>query len=121
MVVDYGMSDRIGPLSYNRAERRADGPLFEKPYSDAMAAAIDEEVADIVGEARARANDLLREKRPLLDEMAERLLREEVLGVEALVALLGSPPHGEYAWLKEGDGTSRNSASAEGASPSSQG
>ncbi|MCS4053948.1 ATP-dependent zinc metalloprotease FtsH [Salinibacter ruber] len=121
MVVDYGMSDRIGPLSYNRAERRADGPLFEKPYSDAMAAAIDEEVADIVGEARARANDLLREKRPLLDEMAERLLREEVLGVEALVALLGPPPHGEYAWLKEGDGTSRNSASAEGASPSSQG
>jgi cell division protease FtsH len=53
--------------------------------------------------------------------MAERLLREEVLGVEALVALLGPPPHGEYAWLKEGDGTSRNSTSAEGASPSSQG
>ena len=121
MVVDYGMSDRIGPLSYNQAERRADGPLFEKPYSDAMAAAIDEEVAHIVGGARTRANDLLREKRPLLDEMAERLLQEEVLGVEALVALLGPPPHGEYAWLEGDDGTSRNPASADGASPSSQG
>ena len=117
MVVDYGMSDRIGLLSYNQAERRDDGPLFEKPYSDAMAEAIDEEVAKIVAEARTRADDLLREKRSLLDEMAERLLREEVLGTEALVSLLGDPPHGKYARLGTHDETSRGPASARGHAP----
>ncbi|MEF8816716.1 MAG: ATP-dependent zinc metalloprotease FtsH [Salinibacter sp.] len=97
MVVDYGMSDRIGPLSYNRSQRRDNGSFLGKPYSDAMAEAIDEEVAALVSEARSRAADLLRDKQPLLDEMAETLLQEEVLGAEALVALLGEPPHGGYA------------------------
>ena len=121
MVVDYGMSERIGPLSYNRAERHSNGPLFGKPYSDAMAEAIDEEVAEIVSQARARATDLLREKRPLLDAMAERLLEEEVLGADALVALLGPPPHGEYVRLEERGEPPRGPASKDGASPPPQG
>lgn len=117
MVVDYGMSDRIGPLSYNRAERRENGPLLGKPYSDAMAEAIDEEVATLVSEARTRAADLLREKRPLLDDMAERLLQDEVLGAEALVALLGDPPHGGYVPVEKQDGRSpRGPASTDGTS-----
>jgi cell division protease FtsH len=96
MVVDYGMSDRIGPLSYDQSSRRNEGPLLGKPYSEAMAEAVDEEVRALVTEARTRAAELLREKRPLLDEMAERLLEHEVLDADALVALLGEPPHGEY-------------------------
>jgi cell division protease FtsH len=96
MVVDYGMSDRIGPLSYNQSARRDEGTLLGKPYSEAMAEAVDEEVRAIVSEARVRAAELLREKRPLLDKMAEQLLEEEVLDADALVALLGEPPHGEY-------------------------
>jgi cell division protease FtsH len=96
MVVDYGMSDRIGPLSYDQSSRRDEGPLLGKPYSEAMAEAVDEEVRALVTEARTRAAELLREKRPLLDEMAERLLEHEVLDADALVALLGEPPHGEY-------------------------
>ena len=96
MVVDYGMSDRIGPLSYDQSSRRNEGPLLGKPYSEAMAEAVDEEVRALVTEARTRAAELLREKRPLLDEMAEQLLEHEVLDADALVALLGEPPHGEY-------------------------
>lgn len=96
MVVDYGMSDRIGPLSYDQSSRRDEGPLLGKPYSEAMAEAVDEEVRALVTEARTRAAELLREKRPLLDEMAEQLLEHEVLDADALVALLGEPPHGEY-------------------------
>ena len=93
MVVDYGMSDRIGSLSYNRSGRRDDPPLLGKPYSDATAEAIDEEVRAIVDEARSRATELLREKRSLLDDMAQALLKEEVLNSDALVELLGKRPH----------------------------
>ena len=92
MVVDYGMSDRLGPLSYNRSGGD-DAPLLGKPYSDATAQAIDEEVQVLVDEARSRARALLEEKRSLLDDMADELLENEVLDSDALKALLGERPH----------------------------
>jgi cell division protease FtsH len=95
MVADYGMSDRIGTLSFDLSPDD-DTPQFEKPYSEATAQAIDEEVKALVDEARDRAVSLLREKRAQLDEMAEALLEDEVLGPEALLRILGERPHGEY-------------------------
>ncbi len=96
MVTDYGMSDRIGHLSFDRSQGEEDPPLFDKPYSDATAEAIDEEVQDIVEETRRRARRLLEEKRAELEEMAEALLDQEVLGPEELLRILGERPHGEY-------------------------
>lgn len=96
MVVDYGMSDRIGVLSYNLSQRGEREPLFDKPYSDAMAEAIDEEVQDLLEEARSRAEAVLREQEEALNAMAEALLQNEVLGPEALVEILGERPYGEY-------------------------
>ena len=96
MVTDYGMSDRIGNVSFNLSERDDDAPMFEKPYSDATAQAIDEEVKEIIERARHRAKTLLNEKRDQLDEMADALLEREVLGPEELLRLLGERPHGEY-------------------------
>ncbi len=96
MVTDYGMSDRVGNVSFNLSGREEDRPLFDKPYSDATAQAIDEEVRKIIDEARERARALLEEKRSRLDEMAEVLLDQEVLGPEELLRILGERPHGEY-------------------------
>lgn len=94
MVVDYGMSDRVGDVSYDLSDEER--PLLEKPYSDATAQAIDEEVRRIIETARERAHTLLEDKRELLESMAEALLEDEVLGPEALVDLLGEWPHGDY-------------------------
>jgi len=96
MVTDYGMSERIGHVSFNLSERGDDAPMFEKPYSDATARAIDEEVKDLIGQARKRAVTLLNDKRERLDEMADALLEREVLGPEDLLRILGERPHGEY-------------------------
>jgi cell division protease FtsH len=96
MVTDYGMSDRVGAVSFNLSDRDEDQPLFDKPYSDATAEAIDEEVRSLIDRARRRAAELLRSKREHLDEMAEVLLEREVLGPEALLRILGERPHGEY-------------------------
>jgi cell division protease FtsH len=96
MVVDYGMSERVGQVSFNLSQRGEEDPIFDKPYSESTAKIIDEEVKALITEARERARDLLTERRQTLDRMAEALLEQEVLGAQELVNLLGERPHGEY-------------------------
>ena len=138
MVTDYGMSDRVGNVSFNLSGEDGDAPMFDKPYSDATAQTIDEEVKDIIERARARARDVLQEKRAQLDEMAEALLDREVLGPEELLDILGERPYGEYVDVNrrgkhlteadaasseepsEGDGSSSESGSSEDPSETHQ-
>ncbi len=96
MVVDFGMSERVGHVSFNLSRGRNDSPMFDKPYSDTMAQMIDEEVKLIIDEVRQRAHKLLGEKRDKLEELAQVLLEKEVLGPKDLVDILGERPHGEY-------------------------
>ncbi|HMB92781.1 MAG TPA: ATP-dependent zinc metalloprotease FtsH [Rhodothermales bacterium] len=96
MVVDFGMSERVGHISFNLSSRNNEGPMFDKPYSDHTAQMIDEEVKVIIDEVRQRARAMLEEKREKLEEMAQELLKKEVLGPKELVEILGPRPHGEY-------------------------
>ena len=96
MVVDYGMSERIGNVSFNLSKQNEERPLFDKPYSDETARAIDEEVKSIIDTVRAEARELINEKRDLVDRMAHALLEHEVLGPSDLVEILGERPHGDY-------------------------
>ena len=96
MVVDYGMSEEVGQVSFNISTRNDESPLFDKPYSEATAQLIDTEVKGIIEEVRERARKLLKEKREKLNEMAEVLLKKEVLGPKDLIEILGPRPYGEY-------------------------
>lgn len=102
MVVDYGMSERVGFISFNLSNS-GESPMFEKPYSDETARIIDEEVRNIINESRERARKLLLEKSEKLEEMAQALLDKEVLGPRDLVEILGPRPFGEYVSYN-GDG-----------------
>ncbi len=95
MVVDYGMSEKLGYVSYNLSGGN-DGPVFLKPYSDATALLIDEEVKAIIADVRIRARKLLEEHSDELERMAQALLEKEVLGARELVEILGPRPFGEY-------------------------
>ncbi|MYH06997.1 MAG: ATP-dependent zinc metalloprotease FtsH [Rhodothermaceae bacterium] len=99
MVVDFGMSEKVGHVSFNLSGNRNRTPMFEKPYSESMAKTIDEEVRAIIDGARQRAWDLLNEKRGRLEELAQLLLDQEVLGPRDLVKVLGERPFGEYVSL----------------------
>ena len=96
MVADYGMSERIGYVSFNLSGRSSESPLFEKPYSEMTARIIDEEVKVLIDEVRKGAQALLKKKRNKLDELAHALLDKEVLGPKELVEILGKRPYGEY-------------------------
>jgi len=97
MVREYGMSERLGPITFER-ERR---PLFietmmppgSKDYSEATALEIDQEVAALVDRAHRRAKDILEKDRAVLEKAAKILLEKEVLEGEELREILNS--HGQ--------------------------
>jgi cell division protease FtsH len=94
MVREYGMSERLGPITFER-ERR---PLFletmmppgSKDYSEATAQEIDREVAALVERAHRRAKDILEKDRAVLEKAAKILLEKEVLEGEELREILNS-------------------------------
>ncbi len=84
MVVDYGMSEKLGPTAFGQnGYRTPDGrPLFpgEGPQmSGGTAQLVDDEVKELVAEARERAMVTLREDRDLLDRLSEVLITREVM------------------------------------------
>ncbi|MCG2773932.1 MAG: ATP-dependent zinc metalloprotease FtsH [Desulfobacterales bacterium] len=94
MVREYGMSERLGPITFER-ERR---PLFldamlppgSKDYSEATAQEIDQEVAALVNRAHQRAKDVLEKDREVLEKAAKILLVKEVLEGDELREILNS-------------------------------
>jgi cell division protease FtsH len=91
MVTEYGMSDRLGLVSYERPRQ----PMFlpesfspGKNYSEAKAAQIDEEVTRFIEEAHQRVRKILSEQRPVLDDLAHLLSQKESVQGEELRKML---------------------------------
>jgi cell division protease FtsH len=96
MVTRWGMSEKLGPLTYGRTEELVflGREISEtRNYSEATAEAIDQEVRRLVTGARERAKQLLIENRALLDKVAGALLEVETLQDPELTRLLESDPN----------------------------
>ncbi len=81
MVREWGMSERIGPISFANSEEKLYGGevIVSKSYSDQTAVEIDQEIARIARECYADAERLLTENKASLTRIAESLLKYEVL------------------------------------------
>jgi cell division protease FtsH len=88
MITEYGMSERLGLVTYGREPRspylQVDAGRGEKEFSEKTAEEIDGEMGKILGDAHERVRRLLGEKRELLEKMAQVLLQREVLEGEEL-------------------------------------
>ncbi|MBD2424723.1 ATP-dependent zinc metalloprotease FtsH4 [Phormidium sp. FACHB-1136] len=88
MVTSYGMSQVLGPLAYDRAQRNAflDNGMgsARRPISEDTAKAIDEEVKALVEAGHQYALSVLRHNRDLLETLSKQLLESEVIEGEAL-------------------------------------
>ena len=85
MVTQYGMSERLGPISYDSSGHSIFiGRDFgtTKSYSEETAAIIDEEVKRIFDEANAKCESILREHEDVLRGVAEYLLQNESMDGE---------------------------------------
>ena len=86
MIRNWGMSDKLGPLSYAKGEEQ----VFlgreisqHRDYSDSTAKLIDEEINKLIKDAYQRAENVLKENLDILHKLAELLLEKEtVLGKE---------------------------------------
>jgi cell division protease FtsH len=93
MVTRYGMSERLGPVALGRAQ----GGMFlgrdimaDRDFSNATAAAIDDEVRNLVDQAYRRAKQVLVENRQVLDKLAAMLMDRETVDAEELQDLLAT-------------------------------
>ncbi len=91
MVCEWGMSERLGPLTYGKREEH----LFlgreiakHKDYSEKTAEEIDEEVKKIVTDAYNAARSLLQENHHLLERLATELLKKETLSADEIDAIV---------------------------------
>jgi cell division protease FtsH len=82
MVTQYGMSEKLGPLTFGRKEEM----IFlgreiseQRNYSDEVAAKIDAEVREIIDRAYDRAKEALTAQREVLDKLAGLLVEKETI------------------------------------------
>ncbi len=87
MVAFYGMSKKIGPISYYDSAGTRD--TFTKPFSEQTAIAIDGEVRRILEEAYARAREIIEANNDKINQMADMLLDKETIYSEDIESILG--------------------------------
>ncbi len=80
MVMKYGMSDRIGLISYGESDEEVflgKDLATERPYGEKIATEIDEEVKNIIDECYAKAKKILEEHIDVLHSSAKLLIEKE--------------------------------------------
>ncbi len=90
IVSVYGMNDKIGNVSFY--DSKSSDYKFNKPYSEATAETIDEEVRKLINFAYDRTKELLRDKGEELEKIAQQLLEKEILFQSDLEEIIGKRP-----------------------------
>jgi AFG3 family protein len=90
IVSVYGMNEKLGNISFY--DSKADGYKMTKPYSEATAEMIDQEVSKLIQFAYNRTIDLLKEHEEHLEILAKELLEKEILFQADLEKLIGKRP-----------------------------
>ncbi len=96
MVTKWGMSERLGPVSYKLSD---EDPFLgreihqQRQFSEHTLEIIDDEVARILHDASDRAIAILSENRDKLDVLARALVEREEIGEKDIVELIGPSVH----------------------------
>jgi cell division protease FtsH len=94
MVCEFGMSDKLGPVTYKKPESEiflGRDLAHDRGFSEHTAQEIDGEVKSILTTALGKVKDLLEKNRDKLDTLAKALTEKEILNAEEVNSLLGLP------------------------------
>ncbi len=105
MVMEYGMSDELGPMRYGSNQ----GEVFlgrdytqHQDYSDELASLIDTEVRKLITQAHDEARDILTHHRDVLDRLAKELMDKESLDSEEVAEIFS--PIRKWVFTSNGSG-----------------
>ena len=115
MVTQWGLSDRMGPLSYSEDE----GEVFlgksygkQKTVSDETAHSIDSEIRAIIDRNYQRSVEILKQNEDKLHLMADALMKYETIDVGQIDAIMeGREPGPPEDWTDDDTGPSSNASS----------
>jgi len=95
LVKQYGMSKKLGPVTYGERET----PIFlggelgdQQNYSDHIAALIDKEVSLLIKNSAKTAEKVIRQKRKILEKIADVLMKKETIERKEFEKLVGIKP-----------------------------
>jgi cell division protease FtsH len=99
MVCEWGMSEKLGPLAYEKG----DGPVFlgmqyghkTKDYSESKAEEIDREVSRIIGEGYQKALKILTDNKDALERITQALIEYETIDGHEVAMLVNGASVGE--------------------------
>src|SRR5688572_18278553 len=112
IVTMYGMNDKIGNVSFYDSKQAE--MAFNKPYSEATAQTIDEEVRKIISNAYETTKQLLRGKINELEIVAQELLQKEILFQSDPERLVGPRPFARLtSYQAHTAGTDRSKTASE--------
>jgi cell division protease FtsH len=101
MVMEYGMSDELGPMQYGRPN----GEVFlgrdysrQQDYSDKVAAFIDDEVRKLITAAHDEARSILQHHKDALERMVVELLEHETVDRDEVAEIFSDVPKWEHAF-----------------------
>ncbi|HET9258516.1 MAG TPA: ATP-dependent zinc metalloprotease FtsH [Acidimicrobiia bacterium] len=101
MVMEYGMSDELGPMQYGKPN----GEVFlgrdysrQQDYSDEVAAFIDAEVRKMITAAHVEARTILERHQDSMERMVEALLEHETVDKDEVAAIFADVPKWEHAF-----------------------
>jgi cell division protease FtsH len=99
MVMEYGMSDKLGPMQYGKPA----GEVFlgrdyarQQDYSDEVAAFIDEEVRKLISAAHEEARSILERHSDAMERMVEALIETETVDRDEVAELFKDVPKWEH-------------------------
>ena len=120
MVTHWGMSPKLGPVSYKTSD---EDPFLgremhqQRQFSEHTQELIDGEVARILNEAGQRATDLITEKKDALESVTRDLLAKEEIGEQEIEDLIGPSVHGTVAELTAAAAGDASSAASDDVPP----
>jgi cell division protease FtsH len=94
MVCKYGMSDRMGPVSYGKEEEQiflGKELVSHKDFSEQTAVEIDREIRSLVEDGLVRARSLIAEHRASVEKLAQSLLERETLMADEVEVIVKGP------------------------------
>ena len=105
MVTHWGMSDKLGPVSYKTSD---EDPFLgreihqSRSFSEHTMEVIDEEVTKILQDAAQKSLNMLGDRQSMLQDLTEQLIEEEELDQKEIRAIIGASVHDERLEKKNG-------------------